>query len=155
MPTILSSSSSDTTVNLAWTQASGDNVTSFTISHTFDVIGCAGVGGNNMDTITAESARTSDSTYEYVLTRLEENSRVVVTITATNSAGTSPGATVTRDTLEASTCVIQLHILRVRHFLVYRAKGKDQQRICAGIGPCCMDVFCVAGFHFLYSNQSV
>ena len=55
-----------------------------------------------MDTITAESARTSDSTYEYVLTRLEENSRVVVTITATNSAGTSPGATVTRDTLEAS-----------------------------------------------------
>ena len=94
--------STETTVTLTWTQPSAELVTDFTIQHTFDVIGCAGVGGHDTNTFSESSLRIADSTYQHSLTTLEENSLITIRITATNSAGTSPEAMVMTSTPEAS-----------------------------------------------------
>lgn len=99
---VTSMTSTATTITLTWTQPSAEVVTDFTIRHTFEVNGCAGVGGFNMETLSESSLLIADSTYQYTRTRLEEDSTLTVRITATNSAGTSPEAVIQTSTTKAS-----------------------------------------------------
>ena len=67
---------------------------SYQISYSDTIRGCEveEVGGGNESTVNGSSR-------EYTLTGLEENSDVIISITAMNGAGSSPPATTTTRTL--------------------------------------------------------
>ena len=84
-----------TTISLSWTGA-GSEIDSYVVMwETDDVGGCS--GGSDMDSTTI----TDDST-SYDITGLEEDSTYSITVTASNSAGSSAVSnTVTAMTMEA------------------------------------------------------
>ena len=84
-----------TTITISWTSAGSESVSFVVMWETDDVGGCS--GGSDMDSTTI----TDDST-SYEITGLEEDSTYSITVTASNSAGSSAVSnTVTVITMEA------------------------------------------------------
>ena len=84
-----------TTITISWTSASSESVSYEVMWETDDVGGCSGV--SDMDSITITDGSTS-----YDITDLEEYSTYSITVTASNSAGSSAVSnTVIAMTMEA------------------------------------------------------
>ena len=92
---VLTTSSTATSITISLTVVTESVVTSYEVMwETNDVGGCS--GGSDMDSITI-----NDST-SYDITELEEDSTYSITVTASNSAGSSAVSnTVTAMTMEA------------------------------------------------------
>ena len=100
-PLITSTTSTTTSITLTWSQPSGEGVTSFTVTYSFDVRGCPGVRGGRMIPVSEDSASIGNSMYQYTITRLPEYSDTTLTVNATNTEGTSPASAPIRiDTLQ-------------------------------------------------------
>ena len=85
-PTGLSHSSiQSTSINLTWSQPTGDIVDSYIITYSFTIRVCGVTGGSTV--------MVGGSSREYTLTDLEENSDYTISITARNEAGDSPPTT--------------------------------------------------------------
>ena len=84
-----------TTITISWTSAGSEGVSYVVMWKTDDVGGCS--GGSDMDSTTITDGSTS-----YDITGLEEDSTYSITVTASNSAGSSAVSnTVTAMTMEA------------------------------------------------------
>ena len=84
-----------TTITISWTSAGSEGISYEVMWETDDVGGCS--GGSDMDSTTITDGSTS-----YDITGLEEDSTYSITVTASNSAGSSEGSnTVTAMTMEA------------------------------------------------------
>ena len=94
-PVLTAGTTTATTITISWTN-NDPMVTSYVVMwETDDVGGCS--GGSDMDSTTI----TDDST-SYDITELEEDSTYSITVTASNSAGSSEVSnTVTAMTMEA------------------------------------------------------
>ena len=71
-----------TTITISWSSAGSESVSYVVMWETDDVGGCS--GGSDMDSTTITDGSTS-----YDITRLEEDSTYSITVTASNSAGSS------------------------------------------------------------------
>ena len=106
-PVITKMTPQTTSIDLAWSQPAGDVVDSYTISYSFVTRGCDGtvLGG---DTITGIDG----SIRAYILSNLEENSDLEISITAVNGAGSSPvPARISSTTLVAGEIFMPISIL--------------------------------------------
>ena len=104
-PLITSATSTTTSITLTWFQPSGEGVTSFAVSYIFEVRGCPGVRGSNTRMISNNSVSIGNSMYQYSVIGLPEYSDTTLTVTATNTEGTSPESFPTRiDTLQDGKC---------------------------------------------------
>ena len=84
-----------TSISLSWTSAGSEDVRYEVMWETDDIGGCS--GGSDMDSTTITGGSTS-----YDIMGLEEDSSYTITVTASNSAGSSEVSnTVTAMTLEA------------------------------------------------------
>ena len=84
-----------TSISLSWTSAGSEAVSYEVMWETDDIGGCS--GGSDMDSTTITGGSTS-----YDIMGLEEDSSYTITVTASNSAGSSGVSnTVTAMTLEA------------------------------------------------------
>ena len=85
-----------TSISLSWTRSAGSEAVSYEVMwETDDIGGCS--GGSDMDSTTITDGSTS-----YDIMGLEEDSSYTITVTASNSAGSSAVSnTVTAMTLEA------------------------------------------------------
>ena len=87
--------STATSISLSWTSAGSEAVSYEVMWETDDIGGCS--GGSDMDNATITDGSTS-----YDIIGLEEDSSYTITVTASNSAGSSVVSnTVTAMTLEA------------------------------------------------------
>ena len=87
--------STATSISLSWTSAGSEAVSYEVMWETDDIGGCS--GGSDMDSTTITGGSTS-----YDIMGLEEDSNYTITVTASNSAGSSEVSnTVTAMTLEA------------------------------------------------------
>ena len=95
-PVLTAGTTTATTITISWTY-DDPMVTSYEVMwETDDVGGCS--GGSDMDSTTI----TDGSIASYDITELEEDSTYSITVTASNSAGSSAvGNTVTAMTMEA------------------------------------------------------
>ena len=100
MPALLSvtkDSTTATSISLSWTQA-GTEVDSYEVMWTSDE--CP-------DDVDEGSATITDITEtSYIIEDLREGTRYTITVSATNSAGTSPSDSVTGRTQELGTLII-------------------------------------------------
>ena len=92
-PVLSAGTSTATSISLSWTSAGSEAVSYEVMWETDDIGGCSSGSDMNSTTIT------NDST-SYDIMGLEEDSSYTITVTASNSAGSS-GDTVTAMTLEA------------------------------------------------------
>ena len=84
-----------TSITISWTSAGSEDVSYEVMWQTDDVGGCS--GGSDMGSTTITDGSTS-----YDITELEEDSTYSITVTASNSAGSSAVSnTVTAMTMEA------------------------------------------------------
>ena len=84
-----------TTITISWSSAGSESVSYVVMWETDDVGGCS--GGSDMDSTTITDGSTS-----YDITELEEDSTYSITVTASNSAGSSAfSSPVTAMTMEA------------------------------------------------------
>ena len=96
MPAIIMVNSSSTAITILWTQYLDFNVTSFRINSTFiRVIDCPGaVGSSSVDVVSLENVVvTNKSFFTYDVEGLTPYSEYMVSLTARNDGGTSPGDT--------------------------------------------------------------
>ena len=84
-----------TTITISWTSAGSEDVSYEVMWETDDVGGCSGGSDTGSTTIT-------DGSTSYDITELDEDSTYSITVTASNSAGSSAVSnTVTAMTMEA------------------------------------------------------
>ena len=94
-PVLSAGTSTATSISLSWTSAGSEAVSYEVMWETDDIGGCS--GGSDMDSTTITDGSTS-----YDIMGLEEDSSYTITVTASNSAGSSAVSnTVTAMTLEA------------------------------------------------------
>ena len=94
-PVLSAGTSTATSISLSWISAGSEAVNYEVMWETDDIGGCS--GGSDMDSITITDGSTS-----YDIMGLEEDSSYTITVTASNSAGSSEDSnTVTAMTLEA------------------------------------------------------
>ena len=94
-PVLTAGTTTATTITISWSSAGSEDVSYEVMWETDDVGGCS--GGSDMNS----TSITDDST-SYAITELEEDSTYSITVTAFNSAGSSPVSnTVTAMTMEA------------------------------------------------------
>ena len=94
-PVLTAGTTTATTITISWTSAGSEDVSYEVMWQTNDVGGCS--GGSDMDSTTITDGSTS-----YDITELEEDSTYSITVTASNSAGSSAVSnTVTPMTMEA------------------------------------------------------
>ena len=94
-PVLSAGTSTATSISLSWTSAGSEAVSYEVMWETDDIGGCS--GGSDMDSTTITDGSTS-----YDIMELEEDSSYIITVTASNSAGSSAVSnTVTAMTLEA------------------------------------------------------
>ena len=95
VPVLLASAITATSISLSWTSAGSEAVSYEVMWETDDIGGCS--GGSDMNSTTIPDGSTS-----YDIMGLEEDSSYTITVTASNSAGSSAVSnTVTAMTLEA------------------------------------------------------
>jgi len=85
---------SDTYIRITWTIPDQDTVQYFQLFYSYEVRRCTGLRGTNLTTL-------SNHTNSYQLTNLEEDSDILITLTAVNQAGGSNPATIRTYTLPA------------------------------------------------------
>ena len=91
-PVLSAGTSTATSISLSWTSAGSEDVSYEVMWETDDIGGCS--GGSDMDSTTITDG--------YNIMGLEEDSSYTITVTASNSAGSSAVSnTVTAMTLEA------------------------------------------------------
>ena len=94
-PVLSASTSTATSISLSWTSAGSEAVSYEVMWETGNIGGCSGGSDMNSTTIT-------DGSTSYDILGLEEDSSYTITVTASNSAGSSEDSnTVTAMTLEA------------------------------------------------------
>ena len=97
-PVLSAGTSTATSISLSWTSA-GSEAVSYEVMWRTDDIGRCTSGSSDMDSTTITGGSTS-----YDIMGLEEDSSYTITVTASNSAGSSEiSGTVTEMTLEAGT----------------------------------------------------
>ena len=95
VPDLLVVNITATSISLSWTSAGSEAVSYEVMWETDDIGGCS--GSSDMDSTTITDGSTS-----YDIMELEEDSSYTITVTASNSAGSSEDSnTVTAMTLEA------------------------------------------------------
>ena len=92
-PVLSAGTSTATSISLSWTSAGSEAISYEVMWETVDIGGCS--SGSDMDSTTITDGSTS-----YDIMGLEEDSSYTITVTASNSAGSSED-TVTAMTLEA------------------------------------------------------
>ena len=94
-PVLSAGTSTATSITLSWTSAGSEAVSYEVMWETDDIGGCSGCSDMNSTTIT-------DGSTSYDIMGLEEDSSYTITVTASNSAGSSAVSnTVTAMTMEA------------------------------------------------------
>ena len=94
-PVLSAGTSTATSISLSWTSAGSEAVSYEVMWETDDIGGCS--GGSDMDSTTITDGSTS-----YDIMGLEEDSSYTITVTASNSAGSSAVSnTFTAMTMEA------------------------------------------------------
>ena len=95
-PILIADTTTATTITISWTSAGSEDVSYEVMWETDDVVGCS--GGSDMDSTTITDGSTS-----YNITELEEDSTYSITVTASNTAGSSAVSnTVTALTMAAA-----------------------------------------------------
>ena len=93
-PILFKSGQGDRNVHITWSIPEKDTVQYFQLYYSYQIRGCIGLNGTN-------NFMLSNYTRSHDLTNLEENSDLLITLSAVNQAGESTPATIKTHTLPA------------------------------------------------------
>ena len=114
-PVLTADMTTATTITISWTSAGSEDVSYEVMWETDDVGGCS--GGIDMGSTTITDSSTS---YDNIITELEEDSTYSITVTASNSAGSSAVSNnVTAMTIEAGERLPLLVVIIIILFLSF------------------------------------
>ena len=115
-PSVTVDTTTTTSISLSWSISIASVVTSYEVMWTSDE--CP----DDVDEGIATISETS-----YIIERLREGTRYTITVTATNSAGTSPSDFVTEETMELGNSIGVKCIVKFQCSVQFHSKNSSQR----------------------------